>query len=458
MKHKTLLFVLSAFPGLLFAQNTPLRLTIREAEDYALQHNKTYQNAQEDVAMSAAKVKEARSSGLPQVKGSMDYMTYFNYEFQFNLGSGGEPPQINYSLLDAGDMEVLKILNSFSTPSASSIVMSDQASANVQVSQLIFNGQYWVGLELARLGQEISRKSLSLSALDIKQQVVNTCHLILITQRLLDVIKENEADLQDIAKHTQNLYEAGMAQSTDVDQIKVNLSQLSNSKKAMERNLELNFNMLRLVLGLDSNAPVEINENLDTILASMGPAALDMEPFNPKNNLNYQLVMTQEKIGERNVDLQKWSYAPNLVGFYNYKKKILTTAFDLSPNHSAGFTLSIPIFAGGQKSAQLAQAKIALDKTNRSRELMEQQLMLQKNQLTFALKNAYDNFQTQKENVLVARRLLASIENKFKQGMISSLDLTQGNSNYLQAENNYVSSALELLKAKLELDKLYNKL
>lgn len=192
-----------------------MKLNIQDAKDYALQNNKTYQNAQDDVALAETQIKEARSSGLPQIQGSLEYMTYFNYEFDFPMGGGEtEPPDINYSLLDAGDFEIFKILEQFTAPSTgNTILMGDQASANVQVSQLIFSGQFWVGMELAKLGAEIQRKSLSLTALDIKQQVTNTCHLILVSEKLLDVITANEDNLMEVARHTENMYKAGLAES-----------------------------------------------------------------------------------------------------------------------------------------------------------------------------------------------------------------------------------------------------
>ena len=48
------------------------------------------------------------------------------------------------------------------------------------------------------------------------------------------------------------------------------------------------------------------------------------------------------------------------------------------------------------------------------------------------------------------------MKNKFSQGMASSLELTQTNSQYLQAENNYVSALMNLLQTKLALDKMLN--
>jgi outer membrane protein TolC len=83
---------------------------------------------------------------------------------------------------------------------------------------------------------------------------------------------------------------------------------------------------------------------------------------------------------------------------------------------------------------------------------------MQEKQLQFELKNAYENYKTQKESVDVAKRVYNNIYNKYSQGMISSLDLTQANMNYLQAQNNYISSVMELLSSKTALDKLYNQL
>ena len=102
------------------------------------------------------------------------------------------------------------------------------------------------------------------------------------------------------------------------------------------------------------------------------------------------------------------------------------------------------------------QAKIELEKTLRSKALLEDQLALQERQLLFEYNSALENYITQGENVEVAQRVYDNSNNKYKQGMLSSLDLTQANTNYLQAENNYVSSVMQLLQAKIALEKLFN--
>lgn len=459
MRYRILFLILLGFPGWLVAQNASLRFSLKGAQEYALENNKSFKNAQADVDLAEAQLKEAKGAGLPKVEGSLDYMTNFGYEFMFNLGGGGgEAPDVDYTKLDPGDFEILKIIESMSGGGPAAIKMTDQASANVQVSQLIFSGQYWVGIEMARLGKQIREKGVSATALEIKEQVINSYYLILVTQDLLKVIAENEANLNEMYTHSNNLYKAGLAEKTDVDQIRVNISQLENSKRAMQRNLELNYNMFRMLLGLDPATQIELEETLDVLLDRLESHMIPQTDLNINENPNYQMMQIQTQMGEKKVDLQKWAYAPTLVGFYSYKEKIMASAFDLSPNHAAGFTMSIPIISGGTRSAQMTQAKIELEKAARNMELLEEQLELQNNQLLFNLTNAYENFQTQKENVKVAKEVYGSIKNKFQQGLISSLELTQANANYLQAENNYVSTLLDLLKSKLALDKLNNNL
>jgi outer membrane protein TolC len=158
------------------------------------------------------------------------------------------------------------------------------------------------------------------------------------------------------------------------------------------------------------------------------------------------------------MSLEQWNFAPTLAGFYNYNAKILTTGFDMNPNHLAGFTLSVPIFSSGMRKARVDQAKIDYEMAQINRDIMKDQLMLQEKQFKFNLQNTLENYHTQLENVEVAENVFESYRRKFEQGMATSLDLTQANSNYLDAVSNYLSAIMDVLNAKLQLDKLMNNL
>lgn len=461
MKHSISLIILLFIAANAYSQDSILSFSIDEAKEYALKHNKTILNAASDLHLANEQYKEARGNGLPQVSGSMDYMTNFGYEFEFGIGGTGSttPPEINYALLDYGDYEIIKFLNQMMAPSEpSTIVMEDQANASIQISQLIYSRQFWIGLQMAKIGKKLAEKNIILTELDVKETVSSSYYLILVSEELLKIIEVNQNNLKDVLKHTSDMFKAGIAEQTDVDQIRISLTQLENSKRAMERNLKLNYNMLKFLLSVDLEKELVLKNNLDIFLNEIE----NYEIFNVKQDLSenpsLHIMETQLELSEKNLDLQKWAYGPTLSGFYSHKEKLLTTGFDLSPKDAAGLTLSIPIYSGGSKKAKVNQAEIELDKVRRNKSMLNEQISLQENQLIFDLESAFENYKTQKENVNVANRMYTNINNKYKQGLVSSLDLTQANSNLSQAENNYISSILEVLMSKLKLDKLYNNL
>ena len=128
------------------------------------------------------------------------------------------------------------------------------------------------------------------------------------------------------------------------------------------------------------------------------------------------------------------------------------------PNSMIGVQLNVPIFASGERYSKIKKAQIDLEKIRTNKSMVSDQLLIQEKQLRYNLINANEQFQSQKENVEVAMRVYKSVENKYKQGVASSLDLTQANGNYLDAENNYINALMNLLSSKTELDKLLNNL
>lgn len=452
-----LLIVLLMANSISYGQDQPYSLTLVQAREYALKNNKSLMNSRAVVASSRQKVKETIAQGLPQVEGSMSYMTYFNYEMELNFGGSGTTPVINYAVLDLGDLEVLNLIGQMFGPSEP-IIMSDQLSGKIQLSQLLFSGQYLAGIKTAKIARQLSEQSVVSNEQDIKENITNTYYQILTSERTLKIIGENIANLNQILQHTTNMYQAGLAEETDVDQIKITVNQIKNSQKALERMNQLNYNMLKFQLGIPPTTEIVLTDSLSQLLAYAKPGEALSPDFIINDNIHYQMMESQVMLSKKQVDIHKWAYGPTLAGYYSYTGKILTTGFDMQPNHLAGITLSMPIWSSGVRKAQLSQSKIGYDIAQRNLEIVKDQLELQKTQLIYVYQNAMENYDTQKDNVAVAGRVYKSIQNKYQHGIASSLDLTQANSNYLSAENNYFSAVLTLLQAQTALDKLYNKL
>jgi outer membrane protein TolC len=452
-----------------------LVLDLQGAIDHAITYNMNLENARLEVDRSKAQVWESISQGLPQVDGAVDYSTFFNYELEFSFGGGDFTPTAS-QIQEATDQTLATFpgvteqdlynhtagnyfdaqLQSMMPPTT--ILMSDQSTAKLQFSQLIFSGQYIIGIQTAKLARIISEQNFVFNELNIKESVINAYYLVLITQESLAILALNVENLRETLSQTEVMYSAGMAEQTDVDQIRITVNQLENSRKALERNLELNYNLLRFQLGVDPTVKLTLTDSLQSLFTALEPETALGVPFSIENNVTYQIMKSQEEINKKLMAMEQWNYAPTLAGFYNYNAKLLVTGFDMNPNHMAGLSLAVPIFSSGMRKARVDQARIDYNMAQNNRSLMEDQLYLQEKQYKYNLQSSLENYYTQKENVDVAQRVFESFRRKYEQGMINSLDLTQANTNYLNAESNLLTAIMEVMNAKLALDKLMNTL
>ncbi len=444
MKSKQFLTVILLFflnYGISPAQQNSgeLKLSLKEAQDYAIMNNKSVMSARMDVEASKAAIWETISAALPQVDAT---------------GSVTDNLKLMTTLLP-GEF--------FGQPAGSKIPVTFgsqfNSSASVQASLLLFSAPLYIGIETTKLAQKLSEQNLEKSELDTRESISTAYFLILVSEKSLQILEENISDLNETLRSTRAMFSAGMAESTDVDQMASNVSMVENTRSSMQRTIELNYNMLRFQLGVPADTRIVLSESLDNLTAELNVEALLSQSFDYTKNVNYRLIQGQEQMSSLALKTQKASVLPTLAGFYNYGTngmgdKLSELAW--FQNSMTGLQLSIPIFGSGQRYSRIKKAQINLDKARTNREMLTEQLFIQEKQLRYNLINANQQYISQKENIDVARRVYSSTENKFKQGMASSLDLTQANSLYLQAENNYVSALMNLLQTKIALDKLLN--
>ena len=408
------------------ATSQPQTLSLQDAVSFAVDHNKSLKASRLNIELQQKMITEAISAGIPQINANLGYQT--NFGQSVDMGETGF-----------------------------SIKMEDNLTLGASASWTMLNGEWIVGIQTAKIAKTLASQQVDADALDIKSTIYNSYYTILVCERLVQILQENLENMSRILEHTQNMYKAGTVEISDVDQIRITVGQLNNSLLSMERTLDVNYNLLRIQLGLKAGTPITLTDHLEDFLGEEGFANLALKDFDINNNLQYQLTLTQEELQKKAVSAKKWAYAPTLSAGYNYQYQIVSGGFMTIP-HTATVTLSVPIFSGLQRKSQLDQEKITLQQTQLNKSLLEDQLRLNEAQYKYDLQNATENYNLQKENVEVAKSVLGHYQAKFNVGNISSLDLTQANNNYLEAENNYTSACLDLLEAQTNLLKLYNEL
>ena len=425
--------------GIIFAQDSQkeLSLTLKEAQEYAVQHNKMAGSARLDLEASKMAVWETVASGLPQVSSSLSFTDNIK--------------------------QMVFLLPDFigGTDKKTPITMGSKFNAplGLQAAMPLFNASWYVGVETVKLANKLAETNVKSTELDVREAVSSAYYLILISEESLKILDGNLANLQETLKSTRAMYNVGMAESTDVDQMLSNVTMVENSRSSLERTVELNYNLLRFQLGVPAGTRIELKETIEDITSQLNVKTLLSQEFNYSNNLNYQLIEGQEKMSALNLKSQKALVLPTLNGVISTNRTGMgdkLSEMEWYNNSLYMFQLSVPIFASGQRYAKIQKARINLEKATTTKEIVADQLSIQEKQLRYNLVNANLQYKSQRDNVEVSKRVYASVENKYNQGMASSLELTQANSLFLQAENNYVSALMNLLQTKLALDKLLN--
>lgn len=439
-----------------------LSLTIQQAQDYAMEHNTQVQNSQIDVKIADKEVWETTATGLPQLSASGSYTN--NLSLATQLFPNFIEPTILQILNEEGVFDPPRPIPK---PEKIEVQFGTQHnfSGSLTVSQLIFSGPYIVGLQAAQVYKGLSKHKYEKTSQEAKANVARTYHSILLTQRNINILKANLANLKKSLKDSRALYENGMVEQTEVEKIQISVSNLENSIKTTQRQQEQFYNLLKIQLGVKLNQPVKLTQNLQDILLEQSYENTIQKEFDVQENVNYQLMDTQVRLSELDLKKEKAQFLPSLSAFYNFRENAMRDKFNpLDPDKkwfessSLGFELSFPIFNSGQKVSRVQQAKLNLKKTKNNLSETRKNIVNSYIQAKNNYKTAYEKMQNSRENMKLAKKVYRRISKKFAEGMASSMELTQANSDYLNTESNYINNIVELLNARTQIEKIRNEL
>jgi outer membrane protein len=431
MTRISILIVLAVFINGSVKSQDKLSLDLEGAINYALENNLSIRNAGMEIEEAGEKVKETLAAGLPQLNASVDYSNFLGAEAEIRFSEEAPPTTIPF-----------------------------KPTSNLQLSvgQLIFSGSYIIGVQIANMYRQMMETGYRKNEQDIKEQVSKTYYMVLVAEKNREISGKNLQNIRDIYEKTKPMADVGVLEKTDVDQLYVQVSLVENLLISAEAQVEFSYNMLRLQLGTGVEKNIELTESLEEIIDKINFENLLFEQLKIDDNLDYQLLQSQQRITEKQVTLEKMSFLPVITGYYNYTEKILKPDFDISPKNVIGLNVNIPLFSSGMRRAKLNQAKINMLSFRNNMKLLEEQLLINEKQLKYNLKIALEQYENQKENAEVSKRVYENMKLKYNQGIVSSLDLTTSNNNYITAEANYIKALMNLLEAHVSLKKLYSSL
>ena len=465
MKHTILIriLLLILLPVWGFTQqDSIISLSLSDAQQYAIENNITLKNARLDVESAEKKVWETTAIGLPQINGNLNYQHIPGDLPTFNFGADSTTAMfydyILTSLSNLGEPPSSDLVDRLTSPGEPlTLGVKNSTTYSVTVSQLVFSGEYLVGLQASKTYLQISKLGQEKQEIELKSNVLNSYISILILENNLDIISSSIANMKSLVNETQKMSEQGLMESTDADQLQITLNTLTNAQNTIYRQKELSYMFFKIMLGMDLNKEITLSQNIESVYNQIINKDLKAG-FDISNNIDYRMLENQVKISELSLKREKTKYLPTISAFYNYQDKTNKASFDFTINHIIGLNLDMPIFSSFQRNAQVQQAKIEYQKTLNNQQLLEHNLQTQAQQLRYNYINALEKYQVTKQNVSLSKKVFDNTTEKYKQGMVSSMDLTQANNTYLQAESDNTTALLELLQTKIELEKILNEL
>ena len=406
-----------------------LSLSLKEAQEYAIQQNRTLKNASLAVQEAYAKRWQTIAAMLPQADGNYTYSNYCGYSATLNM-AGTEIPT---SMPNVGALGV--------------------------TASMGINGAGIVGALLNNIAIDMKKIALQQSESELRSSVMSSYVSVLALQSISNLLDSSLMNIQNLEQITQNSVYAGAAEQTTADQIRVRVNTLKNSINTQKRNIELATNSLKVLLDVPVETKLFLTEEIDAILSPERVLTLLSEDFDIHNNLTYQQVAKSTELAKRNVHLAGWAYGPTLSVAYNYANQRYygEGGMRMTPPNTVQLRVTMPLWSSGKRAAGVVEKKIAYEEAKNTLSETTDNLAIQYRQLRFNLTNAYETYLNEKENIEVTQRVFNSATEKFKWGAASNLELTNASNDLINAQSTYVQAMLTLINAQSDLEEFLNK-
>lgn len=462
MKYQkiTLTILALIFSATVFAQqDSILQLSLTEAQDYAIENNIEIINKELDIKKAKWQIWETTAVGLPQVNGSVEYQQFPDLPTTLM-------PNFLTPVVVGTNMQYFGLMPITEVPESGDMIemqMGSEYNLNwgITVSQLLFSGEYFVGLQAARIFKSMSELSLEKSEIDLRTTIAQSYYLVLITEESLNILKESHKNIEKIVAKTEAMNEAGLIDKAQIDQMKFTELTLKNQITSMERQTVLTQRLLKFQLGLEMEDEIVLTDDLDKIINEQKFGEYVVAEFSLNGNIDYRMVQTQENITKLDLRRSQSKTLPTISAFYSYSENAMRDEFNFTdpdeawfPTSVFGVNVSIPIFASGQRYAQIKQKQIELHKVQNQRTNLEQALTVQYEEAKNKYITAYETYLNDQENIRLAENIYNDTQIKFQSGTASSMELTQAQNQYLNAQAQYFQSLMNLLNEKANLEKL----
>lgn len=440
--------LLTSFPA--FAQRPPsgapvevLHFSLTQAQEYAFENNYDLKNSATDVEIASKMVRQNTSIGLPQISAGIDYTDYLLQPTTLIPGEFfGQP----------GTYAPIKFGTTYN------------AALKGSLSQLIYSGQYLVGLQTAKAFLETSRQRNVRNQVEIRDLVADNYIRLLVLEEGLKILDSTYVVVSRLVEEARKSYQAGVIEDIEVDQADLNKSNLEATITYSQNLRDLSYATLKFVIGLRDNQELVQTDNLDFFLAQVNRDALISQQFDYTRNIDFVLQKKSDYLTLMQYKLSKTAYQPTLSGYLTGSTNAQRNNWNFFSSGEVwyssaifGVSLQIPVWSSGNRKYAVDQARLNVEKSKVTDEKLRVGLELQVETVKTEFSNAYAIYQNKLKGFQTALKIYEKTLEKYSQGIAGSTDLNQRYNQFLASNNDYMQSIYTLLSQKIRLSRLLEK-
>ena len=428
----SLLFLL---PNLISAQDIK-QMSLEEAINYALDHSLELENARLNIEDAEHQVLERRAAGLPQVNGSANYQYYYK-------------------------VPLVPLPESFDLPPGASRQISFQLKNNLNfgigMNTLLLDGSYLTALKAARRYKDFAAQEFRTKEKEVKDAVLDAYLPALLIQENLKILDKNITNLERMEKEMSATYDAGFIEQLDVDRVVLSLANLNTEKTNLKRQMELVLNALKFTISYPMEDQLELSDNLETLMKMHEAESLSAE-VDYYSRPEYKQAEIGVTLQEINLKYNKTLYYPSLVGQASYQygyqgDQLFHEDGFWASTGIVGLGLNVPIFDGFDKRSKIDRAEVALNIAQNQKKDLARLIDLQVTNARKQLETAEERLKFQHKNLELAQKIYDTTQIKYREGVGSSIELTQAEQSLYATQQNRIQAMYDVLLAKMELYK-----
>jgi outer membrane protein TolC len=217
------------------------------------------------------------------------------------------------------------------------------------------------------------------------------------------------------------------------------------------------------MLGIDVNRRVILTEKLEDMVLKSSLRPIQISNKSIENVTDFKIANNNVRSNELLFKLEKSKALPTLNAFINGSYTGNNNRFDFLNNSQKwfgasilGVNMSIPLFSSFGRSASTQKAKINLEKSERALENIRQEIEIKIKQAQNELDFAQQDLEIKKQALSLAKRIEEKNQIKFFEGLASSFDLNQAQTQLYNTQKQYMEALVSVLNKYISLDVLLN--